>query len=546
MHTETAQPHAAVTLVPAQQQAFDALVATAQPGTVTAVVGWVGRGKTTVLRELQRALGGTLLSARQLIEATGARHPLAVEEALYQLVRGALVKSDVVLVDDIDLVTNVLCCSPTYPRLNYALTLFSALASEVAERGKQLIFGTSRHSMTWNVARDGRFEIAEFGPADYAQLCGTFLGAERLTGLDVAKIHRFAPKLSASQLRSTCEALGRGAPPDTDAFIEYLRANHMASNVDLGEVQPVDLRDLKGVDDVLRMLEANVVLPLENAELAAEFALKPKRGVLLAGPPGTGKTTVGRALAHRLKSKFFLIDGTLIAGTPAFYGRIHQIFEAAKENAPSIIFVDDSDVIFEQGGELGLYRYLLTVLDGIESASAGRVCLILTAMDVGSLPPALVRSGRIELWLEMRLPDESARSAILAERCAELPPAVRLGEEDVAQLAAATDGLSGADLKRLVEDGKILVAYDTAHRRPPRPAVEYFLSAVQTVRANKERYAEAEARARARRPQRPSYFAVVGGVSAVGVFITQPAGAPGAAAMMGFSVDQLTGEDAGG
>src|SRR5215212_5859664 len=541
MTTETVTAHASVTLLPAQQRAFDALLLAARPGTVTALGGWVGRGKTTVLRELQRTLGGILLDARDFVEATGSRHPLAVEEAFYQLVRGALAKSDVVLVDDVDLIATLLCCSPNYPRMNYVRVVFSALASDVADSEKQLIFGTNRHSMAWVVARDGHAEIADFTPADYAQLCGTYLGAEGLARLDVAKIHRFAPKLSATQLRSTCEALRQGAPADTDAFVEYLRANHMASNVDLGEVQAVDLKDLKGVDDVIRMLEANVVLPLENAELAAEFGLKPKRGVLLAGPPGTGKTTIGRALAHRLKGKFFLVDGTLIAGTASFYGRLHQIFEAAKDNAPSIIFIDDSDVIFEQGGELGLYRYLLTILDGIESASAGRVCLILTAMDVGSLPPALVRSGRIELWLDMRLPDEPARAAILAERCAELPASMRVGEADVAQIAAATDGLSGADLKRLVEDGKILLAYDTAQGHSLRPTVEYFLTAVQTVRANKERYAEAEARARARRPQRPPYFDVAGGEHAV--FVTGQATGFGSGAMMGFSLDQLTGDD---
>ena len=64
------------------------------------------------------------------------------------------------------------------------------------------------------------------------------------------------------------------------------------------------------------------------------------------GPPGTGKTTIGRALAHRLKGKFFLIDGTIIAGTQDFYEKIHKVFRAAEENAPSIIFIDDADVIF--------------------------------------------------------------------------------------------------------------------------------------------------------------------------------------------------------
>src|SRR6185295_9430975 len=119
---------------------------------------------------------------------------------------------------------------------------------------------------------------------------------------------------------------------------------------------------------------------LENDELATELNLRPKRGVLLVGPPGTGKTTIGRALAHRLKSKFFLIDGTYISGTNQFYNRVHQVFEEAKHNAPSIIFLDDSDVIFESGEELGLYRYLLTMLDGLESESAGQVCVMMTAM----------------------------------------------------------------------------------------------------------------------------------------------------------------------
>jgi transitional endoplasmic reticulum ATPase len=224
---------------------------------------------------------------------------------------------------------------------------------------------------------------------------------------------------------------------------------------------------------------------------------------LLAGPPGTGKTTIGRALAHRLRGKFFLIDGTVIAGTPHFYGQLHHVFEAAMRNAPSVVFIDDSDVIFE-GQDPGLYRYLLTMLDGLESESAGGVCLILTAMDVGSLPPALVRSGRVELWLETQLPDANARRAILDDLCAELPAS--MGSVDFEGLAQATEGLSGADLKRVVEDGKLLYAFDRAQNTTLRRANEYFLEALGTVRSNKVRYAEAEARARERNPSRPPQF----------------------------------------
>src|SRR5262249_6238992 len=157
----------------------------------------------------------------------------------------------------------------------------------------------------------------------------------------------------------------------------------------------------------------------------------------LYGPPGTGKTTVGRALAHRLKSKFFLIDGTFIAGTNSFYNRIQHVFEAAKDNAPAVIFIDDADAIFEDGEEHGLYRYLLTMLDGLESEGAGRVCVMMTAMNVASLPPALIRSGRIELWLGMKLTAAEARTQILAQHVAELPGEMQKVEMEA--LVSATE-----------------------------------------------------------------------------------------------------------
>src|SRR5262249_25082786 len=150
------------------------------------------------------------------------------------------------------------------------------------------------------------------------------------------------------------------------------------------------LRSLKGLDDVIEALEANMIIPLENDALSAELGIRPKRGVLLAGPPGTGKTTVGRALAHRLRSKFFLIDGTFISGTRDFYSQVQRVFEAAKQNAPAIIFIDDSDVIFENKDDFGLYRYLLTMLDGLESESNKRISIMMTTMDVAAVPPALV------------------------------------------------------------------------------------------------------------------------------------------------------------
>ena len=250
-------------------------------------------------------------------------------------------------------------------------------------------------------------------------------------------------------------------------------------------------------------LEENIVFPMSDDPLARELQLQPKRGVLLAGPPGTGKTSIGRALAHRLGGKFFLVDGTAISGTEYFYHHVDRIFRMAVHNAPAVIFIDDSDVIFESGREHGLYRYLLTKLDGLESKSAGRVCVMLTAMDVGNIPPALVRSGRIELWLEMRLPDAAARETILRRAMAgtDLFDGV-----DLTQVVARSEEFSGADLKRLVLDAKIRYAAEVQGDRTPPPAETLLSDAADVIRRNRLTYSEAEAKAKARRPDRPLWF----------------------------------------
>jgi ATP-dependent 26S proteasome regulatory subunit len=172
------------------------------------------------------------------------------------------------------------------------------------------------------------------------------------------------------------------------------------------------------------------------------------------------------------------------------------VFEAAKENAPAVIFIDDADAIFEGGEEQGLYRYLLTMLDGLESESAGKVCVMMTAMDVGHLPLALVRSGRVELWLEMKLPDAEARRAILMQQVAK--SGNLFSSDDCDGVATATEGFTGADLKRVVEDAKSLLAYDRATRADTESAEHYLAEAVEGVALNKQHYAEAEAAGRAR------------------------------------------------
>jgi tRNA A37 threonylcarbamoyladenosine biosynthesis protein TsaE len=473
-----------ISFTPAQQRAASRLLEAIPIGSVFALEGEAGSGKTLILGEIHRACGGVLLGMREFIASLQTHAPAAIEEAFVNMMEQAMADHELILVDDLHLLVNIVE-SCDYPRSHLFTAALTAVLAQATSLERKLGFAVEDQVPSPIQQRAYTCKIDDFESADFESICRVHLGAELASRLNFGEIHRFAPKLSCHQLRKVCTWLQRRSDLNTEGFIDYLHAQHMISNVDLDEVQAVDWNDLKGVDEVIQSLEAKVAFPFENGALAAALGLKPKRGVLLAGPPGTGKTTIGRALAHRLKSKFFLIDGTVVAGSDSFYRRVFHVFEEAKRNAPAVVFIDDADVIFEDKDEHGFYRYLLTMLDGLESASAERVCVIMTAMDVNSLPPAMVRSGRIELWLETKLPDETARAVILREKLAKLPSPI--GSADIATLANASRGMTGADLKAVVEDAKLLYAQDVVLNAPSRPAEEYYLEAIATVRANGRR-----------------------------------------------------------
>jgi AAA+ superfamily predicted ATPase len=469
-------------LTPAQRSAADGLREACAYGGVLVLRGRAGSGKSTILQWLQSATGSVLLDAAAFMRSVGQGTPDAIEESFLRMIEDSMEQHDLVLVDDLHLVASVVE-RHWYPRSHLLDAALTAILAEAAVRKKTLVFAVEEEAPFPIQRRASVWEIGEFAAEDYACLLRAYAPS---AAPDVARVHRFAPALSGHQLRNAGLWLSRNPAASTEDFTVYLREHNLASNVEVSQVAAVDWKDLKGVDDVIRALEAKIALPLENDALAAELRLKPKRGVLLAGPPGTGKTTIGRALAHRLKSKFFLVDGTIIAGSNDFYTDLKEVFDAARRNAPSVVFIDDSDVMFEGNRDPGLYRYLLTLLDGVESAGTERVCVIMTAMNPGSLPPAMLRSGRVELWLETRLPDPPAREQILRERLAGLP--APLAEADVTRVAEAAHGLTGADLKAVVEDAKLLFAHDVSSSATPREVDEYFLDAIREVQSNHRNY----------------------------------------------------------
>jgi ATP-dependent 26S proteasome regulatory subunit len=113
---------------------------------------------------------------------------------------------------------------------------------------------------------------------------------------------------------------------------------------------------------------------------------------------------------------------------------------------------------------------------------------MMTAMQASSLPAAILRSGRIEVWLETRLPDEQPRAEMLRMWLAEVPEP--LASVNVAAISQASKGLTGADLKAVVEDAKLLYAFHMSTGAATKHAEHYFLDAIEGIRGNRRGYAE--------------------------------------------------------
>ncbi len=246
-------------------------------------------------------------------------------------------------------------------------------------------------------------------------------------------------------------------------------------------VKRFSYEDIGGLKDELQRLRETIELPLRHPELFQKLGIEPPKGVLLFGPPGTGKTLIAKAVASESGAHFISIAGPEVISK--YYGeseqRLREVFEEGRENAPSIIFIDELDSIAPRRDEVTgeverrVVAQLLTMMDGLEER--GQVVVIGATNRVDAIDAALRRPGRFDREIEIGVPAEPDRIDILKIHTRGMPLA-----EDVSldSLAQQTHGFVGADLAALAREAAIralrryLPALDLDAKEIPQEVLE--------------------------------------------------------------------------
>ncbi len=217
--------------------------------------------------------------------------------------------------------------------------------------------------------------------------------------------------------------------------------------------------DIGGLRREIGLIREMIELPLRHPELFQKLGIDPPKGVLLHGPPGTGKTMIAKAVANETDANFVSISGPEIMSK--YYGesekQIREIFEEAEKSAPTIIFIDEIDSIApkreEVTGEVErrVVAQLLSLMDGLKSR--GQVIVIAATNRPNAIDPALRRGGRFDREIEIGIPDRLGRLEVLQIHTRGMPLSEDMAEgKGMREMADMTHGFVGADLSSLCKE----------------------------------------------------------------------------------------------
>ncbi|MEM2838771.1 MAG: CDC48 family AAA ATPase [Thermoplasmata archaeon] len=249
------------------------------------------------------------------------------------------------------------------------------------------------------------------------------------------------------------------------------------------EVPNVRWEDIGGLEELKRQLREVIEMPLEDPESFARMGIKPPRGVLLFGAPGTGKTMIAKAIASQSKANFISIKGPEVMSKWVGESEkaIRMIFKKAKQVSPAIVFLDEIDAIAprrgtysDSGASERMVNQLLTSMDGLEALD--NVVIIGATNRPDILDPALLRPGRFDRILLVPVPDEAARLKILQVHTRNMP----LSGVDLEALAKRLDGYVGADIESLCREAAMIALRED--RKAKIVTMEHFEEAMTIVK----------------------------------------------------------------
>ena len=334
---------------------------------------------------------------------------------------------------------------------------------EDANKGIIRIDGTTRRNAGTGI--DERVDIKKivaknaekitFAPTEQLRIQG---GEDYLRQVMEGRVLSKGDKIALNVMGNKIDLVVNSFAPSGDAVM-------MANNTEVkindkpaaggGEIPQVSYDDIGGLDNEIKKIREMVELPLRHPELFKRLGVEAPKGVLLHGPPGTGKTMLAKAVAGETSSNFTYIGGPEIVSK--FYGeseeKLREIFKEAEENAPSIIFIDEIDSLAPKRDEVSgeterrIVAQMLALMDGLKSR--GKVVVIGATNRPNSIDEALRRPGRFDREIEISIPDRDGRFDILQIHTRGMPLA---SDVDLGRLADLTHGYAGADLNALTKE----------------------------------------------------------------------------------------------